>query len=178
MCWTIPQIVILCLCALIAQFAKTIRGILFILRRFAAVSPFCFGYPTQPDIASWRIRIIRISIDGRFPSPPPIRGLSRPSSSSQWTFFRFTGTMHGLLKILGQACYSNEFKRRRFQKRSVVGLCPKARNRSGGTIDDVDRSTSSWIVAWSILWTSPAWAVLCGRQCGLSFFALVDLGNE
>ena len=22
------------------------------LRRFAAVSPFCFGYPAQPDIAS------------------------------------------------------------------------------------------------------------------------------
>ena len=37
-----------------------------LLWRFAAVSPFCFGYPAQPDIASWRIRIIHISIDGRF----------------------------------------------------------------------------------------------------------------
>ena len=83
--------------------------------RFAAVSPFCFGYPTQPDIVSWRIRIIRISIDGRFPR----HGLLRLSSSRQCTFFRFTGTMHGLL--LWQACYSYEFKRRRFQKRSESG---------------------------------------------------------
>ena len=36
------------------------------LRRFAAVSPFCFGYPAQPDKASWRIRIIHILIPGRF----------------------------------------------------------------------------------------------------------------
>ena len=33
------------------------------LRRFAAVSPFCFGYPAQPDIASWRIRIIHNHFD-------------------------------------------------------------------------------------------------------------------
>ena len=33
------------------------------LRRFAAVSPFCFGYPAQPDIASWRIRIIQNHFD-------------------------------------------------------------------------------------------------------------------
>ena len=50
------------------------------LRRFAVVSPFCFGYPAQPDIASWRIRIIhnhfdrptlffatRLQVQGRYP---------------------------------------------------------------------------------------------------------------
>ena len=45
------------------------------LRRFAAVSPFCFGYPAQPDIASWRIRIIMIrSTDAflRHSTPGPI----------------------------------------------------------------------------------------------------------
>ena len=33
-----------------------------LLRRFAVVSPFCFGYPAQPDIASWCIRIIGASL--------------------------------------------------------------------------------------------------------------------
>ena len=33
------------------------------LRRFAAVSPFCFGYPAQPDIASRRIRIMHNHFD-------------------------------------------------------------------------------------------------------------------
>ena len=50
-------------------FEKGFHGVNLFLRRFAAVSPFCFGYPAQPDIASWRIRIIMISIDRRFSSP-------------------------------------------------------------------------------------------------------------
>ena len=45
-------------------------------------------------------------------------------------------------------------KRHRFQKRSVVEWCLKARNGSGGSVDDVDRSTSRWAGAWSIFWTS------------------------
>ena len=31
---------------------KTQNYVISVLRRFAAVSPFCFGYPAQPDIAS------------------------------------------------------------------------------------------------------------------------------
>ena len=33
--------------------------------------------------------------------------------------------------------------------------CLKARNGSGGNVDDVDRSTSRRVGAWSIFWTSP-----------------------
>ena len=46
-----------------------------VLRRLVAVLPFCFGYPAQPDIASWHIRmIIHILINGRFSSPLDTRG--------------------------------------------------------------------------------------------------------
>ena len=43
------------------------------LKRLAAVAPFCFGYPAQPDIPSWRISVTHISINGRFSSQPDAR---------------------------------------------------------------------------------------------------------
>ena len=75
---------------------------LVLLRRFAAVSPFCFGNPAQPDIASWRIRILHISIDRRSSSPLDATRHGRyPRSLEAFfftpvDFFRFPGTMHGL----------------------------------------------------------------------------------
>ena len=37
--------------AVVRNFEPTVQ-VFSRLRRFAAVSPFCFGYPAQPDIAS------------------------------------------------------------------------------------------------------------------------------
>ena len=55
--------------------------------------------------------------------------------------------------------------------------CLKARNGSGGNVDDVYRSTSRRVGAWSIFRTSPELfsAVV---SVIFSFFVLVDLGNE
>ena len=69
-------------------------------------------------------------------------------------------------------------KRRRFQKSSVVDwmmfeseewIRRKRRRRRS-----IDKQASGCMVDLLNL----SWAVLCSRQCGLSFFVLVDLGNE
>ena len=67
------------------------------LRRFAAVSPFCFGYPAQPDIASWPILIIHNHFDR-----PTL--LSLPNLSKSYRFWKFIETAANLLKWPIQTC--------------------------------------------------------------------------
>ena len=147
------------------------------LRRFAAVSPFCFGYPVQPDIASWRIRIIHISIDRRFPRDSTPRPISAQVSSWVEAFF-FTPV--DFLSVSRRDARA-PFERTKDVDFRTVHLstewCLKVRTGSGGNVDDVDRSTSRRVGAWSIFWTSPELfsAVV---SVVFPFFVLVDLGNE
>ena len=146
------------------------------LRRFAAVSPFCFGYPAQPDIASWRIRIIHISIDldRRFSSPLAATRQGRYPRSLEAFFF--TPVDFGFQARCTGSTRTN--KRRRFQKSSVVDwMMPESEEwirRKRRRHRSIDEQTSGCMVDLLNL----SWAVLCGRQCGLSFFVLVDQGNE
>ena len=104
-------------------------------------------------------------------TPGLIRGLLRLSSSPQSTFFRFPGAMHG-----PGSTWTN--KRRRFQKSSVVDwMMPESEEwirRKRRRRRSIDEQTSGCMVDLLNL----SWAVLRGRRCGLSFFVLVDLGNE
>ena len=123
------------------------------LRRFAAVSPFCFGYPAQPDIASWRIRIIH----NHFDRPTlffATRRQGRYPRSLEAFFFTpvdfLSASRHDARAPLE---WTKDVDFRRVQ--SSTEWCQKARNGSGGNVDDVDRSTSRRVGAWSIFWTSP-----------------------
>ena len=123
------------------------------LRRFAAVSPFCFGYPAQPDIASWRIRIIHNHFDR-----PTLFFATRRQGRYPRSLEAFFFTPVDFLSV------SRHDARAPLERKKDVDFrrgqlstewCLKARNGSGGNVDDVDRSTSRRVGAWSIFWTSP-----------------------
>ena len=127
------------------------------LRRFAAVSPFCFGYPAQPDIASWRIHIIHnhFAIDrptlffatrrqGRYP---------RSLEAFFFTPVDFLSVSRHVHDARAPLERTKDVDFRRVQLSTE--WCLKARNESGGNVDDVDRSTSRRVGSWSIFWTSP-----------------------
>ena len=123
------------------------------LRRFAAVSPFCFGYPAQPDIASSRIHIIH----NHFDRPTlffAIRRQGRYPRSLEAFFFTpvdFLSVSRHDARAPLERTKDVDFRRVQLS----TEWCLKARNGSGGNVDDVDRSTSRRVGAWSIFWTSP-----------------------
>ena len=136
-----------------SKLLQVMHTIDWILRRFAAVSPFCFGYPAQPDIASWRIRIIHNHFDrptlffatrrqGRYP---------RSLEAFFFTPVDFLSVSRHDARAPLERTKDVDFRRVQFS----TEWCLKARNGSGGNVDDVDRSTSRRVGAWSIFWTSP-----------------------
>ena len=125
------------------------------LRRFAAVSPFCFGYPAQPDIASWRIRIIHNHFD-----QPTLFFATRRQGRYPRSLEAFFFTPVDFLSVSRHDARAPLERTKdvdfiRVQLSTDWSWCLKARNGSGGNVDFVDRSTSSLVGAWSIFWTSP-----------------------
>ena len=146
------------------------------LRRFAAVSPFCFGYPAQPDIASWRIRIIHNHFDrptlffatrrqGRCPrsleafifTPVAFLSVSRHDARAPLERTKDVDFRRVQLSIDWMMLESEEWIRRKRRRRRSID-----EQASGCMVDLLNLS----------------WAVLCGRQCDFSFFVLVDLGSK
>ena len=145
------------------------------LRRFAAVSPFCFGYPAQPDIASWRIRIINNHFDR-----PTLFFTTRRQGRYPRSLEAFFFTPVDFLSVSRHDARAPLERTKDVDFRRVqlsTEWCLKARNGSGGNVDDVDRSTSRRVGAWSIFWTSPELFSAVVSVIFL-FFLLVGLGNE
>ena len=140
------------------------------LRRFAAVSPFCFGYHAQPDIASWRIciRIKHNHFDrptfffatrpqGRYPRSleafffTPVDFLSVSSHDSRAPLERTKDVDFRRVQLSTECMMpeSEEWIRRKRRRRRSID-----EQASGCMVDLLNLSR----------------AVLCGRQCDLSFF--------
>ena len=133
------------------------------LRRFAAVSPFCFGYPAQPDIASWRIRIIHNHFDR-----PTLFFATRRQGRYPWGFLLHpSGLSFGFQARCTGSTRTN--KRRRFQKNSVVDwMMPESEEwirRKRRRRRSIDEQASGFMVDLNL-----SRAVLCGRQWEFSSF--------
>ena len=97
------------------------------------------------------MRIIHISIDWRFSSPLDARADPRSLEGFFFTPVDFLSVSRHDARAPLERTKGVDFRRVQLS----TEWCLKARNGSGGNVDDVDRSTSRRVGAWSIFWTSP-----------------------
>ena len=131
-------------------------------RRFTAVSPFCFGYPTQSDIVSLRLSIIAIPSTNTF--------LSHGRFEVSWGFLLHASGLSFGLKARGSSCgrlaTQTNLKDADFRSVQFSDYVRKGgMDRKEPPTSSIDRRAVCMVDLMNL-----SWAVLRGRQCGLSSF--------